>query len=65
MEKKRYIKLFVIMSIAITILIFDILFSIKQEIDYEQRKQSGNDRWVQVENRIIQIEKEINTLKEK
>lgn len=65
MEKKRYIKLFAIISIAITILIFDILFSIKQEIDYEQRKQSGNDRWTQVENRIIQIEKEIDTLKEK
>lgn len=65
MEKKRYIKLFAIISIAITILIFDILFSIKQEIDYEQRKQSGNDRWTQVENRIIQIKKEIDTLKEK
>ena len=40
MEKKRYIKMFVIMAIAIVILVFDIVFSVKQEIDYEQRKES-------------------------
>lgn len=65
MDKKKYIKIFIIMSIAIIILIFDIVHSILQEIDYEARKESGNDRWLQVENRIVQIEEKINTLEEK
>ena len=64
MEKKRYIKMFVIMAIAIVILIFDIVHSIMQEIDYEKRKESGNDRWLQVENRIIQKEKKVNAIEE-
>lgn len=65
MDRKKYIKIFIIMSIAIIILVFDIVHSILQEIDYEQRKESGNDRWLQVENRIVQIEEKINTLEEK
>lgn len=64
MEKKRYIKMFVIMAIAIVILIFDIVHSIMQEIDYEKRKESGNDRWLQVENRIIQTEEKVNAIEE-
>ena len=65
MEKKRYIKIFVIMSIAIIILLFDIVHSIIQEIDYNQRKESGNDRWYQVENRILNTEEKINAIEEK
>lgn len=65
MEKKKYIKMIIIMSIAIIILIFDIVHSILQEVDYEERKDSGNDRWLQVENRIIQTEEKINAIEEK
>lgn len=65
MERKRYIKMFIIMIIAIIILIFDIAHSIWQEIDYEQRKDSGNDRWLQVENRILQTEEKVNAIEEK
>lgn len=65
MEKKRYIKIFVIMSIAIIILLFDIVHSIIQEIDYNQRKESGNDRWYQVENRILNTEEKINAIEQK
>lgn len=53
------------MAIAIIVLVFDIVHSILQEIDYNQRKESGNDRWLQVENRIIQIEEKVNALEEK
>ena len=65
MDKKRYIKIFVIMSIAIIILLFDIAHSIIQEIDYNQRKESGNDKWLQVENRILNTEEKINAIEEK
>lgn len=40
MDRKRYIKILVVMAIAIIILVCDIVFSIKQEVDYEQRKES-------------------------
>ena len=33
-----------------------------QEIDYNQRKESGNDRWLQVENRIIETEEKIRAI---
>lgn len=65
MDKKRYIKMLTIMIIAIILLIFDIAHSILQEVDYEQRKDSGNDRWLQVENRIIDTEERINAIEEK
>lgn len=65
MEKKRYIKIFLIMSIAIIILLFDIVHSIIQEIDYNQRKESGNNRWYQVENRILNTEEKINAIEQK
>lgn len=65
MDKKRYIKILVVMAIAIAILTFDIVHSIMQEIDYERRKDSGNDRWLQVENRILQTEEKVNALEEK
>ena len=32
--------------------------------DYEARKESGNERWLQVENRILQIEEKVNKLEE-
>lgn len=65
MDRRKYIKILVVMAIAIIILICDIVFSIKQEIDYEQRKDSGNDRWLQVENRILQTEEKVNAIEEK
>ena len=65
MDKKRYIKIITTMAIAIIILVFDIVHSFLQEIDYEQRKNSGNDRWLQVENRIIKTEERINAIEKK
>lgn len=62
MDKKRYIKIFAIMAIAIIILIFDIVHSISQEIDYQKRKESGNNKWLQVENRILYTEEKINAI---
>ena len=32
--------------------------------DYEARKESGNERWKQVENRILQTEEKVQQLEE-
>lgn len=56
-------KLKIIISLAIIVfvlLLCNFIVSIRQEIDYNKRKESGNDRWLQVENRILQIEEKVN-----
>ena len=65
MNKNKYIKLVILMIIVVIVLIIDIYFSVRQEIDYEKRKKSGNDRWLQVENRILETEDKINAIEEK
>ena len=50
--------------IVLVFLLFNMISTIINNIDYEKRKESGNDRWLQVENRIIQMEEKINTLEE-
>ena len=55
----------VVVSGLILVLIFIILniFStINTMRDYEARKESGNERWKQVENRILQTEEKVNIL---
>lgn len=59
-------KLKIIISLAIIVFILllcNFIVSIRQEIDYNKRKESGNERWLQVENRILQIEEKVNEVR--
>ena len=38
------------------------IYNIWNAIDYEKRKDSGNEHWLQVENRILQTEYRVNML---
>lgn len=49
---------------VLIVLAFNIIETVVQGIDYEKRKSSGNDRWLQVENRILQTEEKVNTFEE-
>ena len=63
MEKKDK----VIVAGLVIILIFiaiNIFSTIHTMYDYESRKESGNERWLQVENRILQTEEKVNRLEE-
>ena len=51
----------ILVLIFIIINIFSTLHTMN---DYEQRKESGNDRWKQVENRILETEEKVNRLEE-
>lgn len=49
----------------ILVLVFiaiNIVSTINTMSDYEARKQSGNDRWKQVEERILETENKVNIL---
>lgn len=47
------------------LLISNCIYNYFMLVDYEQRKDSGNDRWKQVEERIIRIENKVNDLEDK
>lgn len=49
---------------VLVILAFNFVETIIQALDYEKRKNSGNERWFQVENRILQTEEKVNSLEE-
>lgn len=63
MEKKD--KVIIIGLVIILIFIAINIFSTMHTMyDYESRKKSGNERWLQVENRILQTEDKVNKLEE-
>lgn len=50
--------------IVLFFLLINIFTTFNTMSDYEQRKESGNDRWLQVENRILQTEDKVKLLEE-
>lgn len=50
--------------LVLIFIIINIFSTLHTMSDYEARKESGNDRWKQVENRILQTEDKINSLEE-
>ena len=63
MEKKDKV-IIIGLIFVLVILAFNIIETIIQGIDYEKRKASRNERWLQVENRILQTEERINVFEE-
>ena len=63
MEKKDK---FMVAGLIIVLLfiIINIFSTVHTMYDYEARKESGNERWLQVENRILQTEEKVNKLEE-
>lgn len=58
----------IIIGFLVVILILlacNIGYTCYEMIDYEKRKDSGNERWKQVENRILQTEEKVESLEEK
>ena len=56
-------KIVITSSIFMLILLFaNMVFQAVSLIDIEKSKQSGNNRWKQVENRIINMEERIENL---
>ena len=53
-----------ILIFILLFLIFNFIYSFVMWIDYEQRKNSGNDRWKQVEERILRIEDKVEAIED-
>ena len=50
--------------LVLVFIVINIFSTLNTMSDYEARKESGNDRWKQVENRILQTEEKVNRLEE-
>lgn len=58
-------KIIIVFLILILILLAcNIGYTCYEMIDYEKRKDAGNERWKQVENRILQTEEKVESLEE-
>ena len=56
-------KIVIIASILMLVLLFvNMIYQYIGLRDIEKSKQSGNDRWLQVENRIVSIEEKVNKI---
>ncbi len=51
-----------LLAFILLMLIANFIYSIAMLVDYEQRKESGNDRWKQVEERILRIENKVEAI---
>ena len=63
MEKRDKVMITGLIIILVFILI-NIFSNVHTMYDYEARKESGNERWLQVENRILQTEQKVDRLEE-
>ena len=63
MEKKDKVVVAGLVLVLIFIII-NIFSTVNTMSDYEARKESGNERWKQVENRILQTEEKVKQLEE-
>ena len=53
----------ILLIITIAMLLINIIYNVWQIIDYESRKDSGNDRWKEVENIMLDYKKQIDELR--
>lgn len=53
----------ILLIIIVIMLLFNIIYTVWQSIDYEARKNSGNARWIEIQNMILDNKKQIDELK--
>ena len=61
---EKGMKINIILLVLVTLLLLaNIIYAICQSIDYEARKDSGNARWLEIQNMILDNKKQIDELK--
>ncbi len=61
--KRKDKRIVVVCIVVLMFLIIDFFTAIKTYMGYNKSKASGNERWKQVEERIVKIETDIENLK--
>lgn len=53
----------ILLAIVIVMLLINIIYTVLQTVDYELRKDSGNARWIEIQNMILDNKKQIEEIK--
>lgn len=53
----------VLLVIITAMFLINIIYTIWQTIDYNSRKNSGNERWIEIQNMILDNKKQIEEIK--
>lgn len=53
----------VLLVIITAMFLINIIYTIWQTIDYNSRKISGNERWIEIQNMILDNKKQIEEIK--
>lgn len=61
-ENRRFDRSSFFLITILILLVLNFIYSISETVDYYERIKSGNNRWLQVENRIVSIEQKVNGL---
>ena len=62
---KEKIKTIVILAVLLFLVTVDLFTNIAHRINYDDQKASGNARWEQVEQRIIEVEQKMVEVEKK
>lgn len=62
MNDKKIISTISVLIVLLFVIILNLAIEISHIINYNQQKENGNQRWLQVENRIIEMEEKVNTI---
>lgn len=62
MDRKRYVKILIMFIIAIILLAENAIYNILFIIDFSKQKDNGNEKWLMVEERLVNMEEQINRL---
>ena len=62
MDRKKYIKILIMFIIAIILLSSNAIYNILFIINFSKQKENGNEKWLMVEERIVNIEKQVEEI---
>ena len=62
MNEKRYFKIFIMFIIVIVLLIANAIYNIAFIMDFSKQKANGNEKWLMVEDRIVNMEEQIRNI---
>lgn len=62
MDRKKYIKILIMFIIAIILLASNAIYNILFIINFSKQKENGNEKWLMVEERIVNIEKQVEEI---
>lgn len=55
-------KIFVLFIVIIILLLLNVIYNILFIIDFSKQKENGNEKWLMVEERIVNIERQVEEI---